>query len=245
MDIVQSLVLICIIQLFGFFLAFTLRTDKFTDLFYGLTFAFLAIYALAQNPSLASLVLALMISLWAFRLSGYLFIRIRKIERDKRFDRIRGDFLKFFGFWCLQAAAIFIISLPIVFFTGEDLTAFSLLGIAVWLCGFVIETVADYQKYSFMQKSKGFIRTGLWKYSRHPNYLGEILVWVGVYLYTFPGLSGLQHIAIASPLFITFLLVFVSGIPILERNADRKFGKSREYQEYKTKTGVLLPKLGR
>jgi steroid 5-alpha reductase family enzyme len=121
----------------------------------------------------------------------------------------------------------------------------SLGGLYVFTLGLLTETVADLQKYRFnnQPKNKGkWIDSGLWKYSRHPNYLGEIVVWVGVWLFVLPYLEGVNMYVVAiSPLYIAGLLIFGSGIPILEKSADKRWGKDKKYQEYKKKTPVLVP----
>ncbi|MEM4397383.1 MAG: DUF1295 domain-containing protein [Candidatus Woesearchaeota archaeon] len=245
-QILLSFFFVFLMQMFGFFLGFFFKTDKFTDLFYGLCFAFLALFLLFYNKMFLFLhfVLVLMIFLWGFRLSGYLFYRILKTKKDNRFDEIRNNFFKFLGFWILQATAIFLIMLPsIVFLSSEikNITLYNIVGFIIWLIGFLIETIADFQKDAFKKKHKDkFINVGLWKYSRHPNYFGEILVWIGVFIFTIPVLKGIVWLTIISPIFITFLLLFVSGIPILEKNADEKYGHLKEYQEYKRKTCLLI-----
>jgi len=118
-------------------------------------------------------------------------------------------------------------------------------GLIIWAFGLAIESIADIQKYRFNQNKKNkdkFINTGLWKYSRHPNYVGEILCWIGIYIFTFPSLSTFQQIiALASPLFIVILLLFVTGLPPLEKSADNKWGKQQDYKEYKRRTSILIP----
>ncbi|MFP4656189.1 MAG: DUF1295 domain-containing protein [Candidatus Woesearchaeota archaeon] len=102
-----------------------------------------------------------------------------------------------------------------------------------------IESFSDFQKLTFKKqpKNKGrFIKSGLWKYSRHPNYFGEILCWIGVYVF-----CGVWMWGLISPIFITTMLLFVSGIPLLEKKADEKWGGSREYQKYKHETPILIP----
>jgi len=119
------------------------------------------------------------------------------------------------------------------------------IGVAVWAIGLVCETIADLQKMAFSNdpanKDK-WIDTGIWHYSRHPNYFGEILVWVGVYLYTLASLPLLPAvIGLVSPAFIIILLLFISGIPILEKSADKRWGSESKYQAYKKRTSILIP----
>jgi steroid 5-alpha reductase family enzyme len=193
-----------------------------------------------------------MISAWAFRLGSYLLSRIRKIGKDTRFDDKREKFWSFLGFWLLQGITVWIVMLPsILFYSNKvrEISVFSIVGIIVWFIGLVIEGFADFQKYSFINdiNNKGkWINIGLWKYSRHPNYFGEIMLWIGVYIFTLTGLSVLQgFIGLIGPLYIATLIIFVSGIPLLEKSAENKWGDNKEFQEYKKQTSVLLilPKL--
>ena len=136
--------------------------------------------------------------------------------------------------------------LPATFILNSSLdlplTTLSYIGIIIWIMGFSIETIADHQKFTFKNKNKtGFITTGLWRYSRHPNYFGEMTLWWGLFLIVIPYLSGLAWLTILGPLFITFILLFVSGIPPLEKKYDQRYGKLKEYQEYKKNTSVLIP----
>ena len=118
-------------------------------------------------------------------------------------------------------------------------------GCAVWLIGFLTEATADFQKFNFSSKPSNknkWIEQGVWKYSRHPNYFGEILVWVGTYIIASQSLSaGYATLALISPLFITTLLLFVSGIPILEKSADKRWGNDKKYRSYKRATSILIP----
>ncbi len=187
-----------------------------------------------------------MIVFWALRLGSYLFYRINKLGKDVRFDKIRTDFKKFFMFWVFQGISVFIISVnAIVLFSKENLTFnyLSVIGVLLWTVGLSIEAIADIQKFKFKQKNiKTWTNIGLWKYSRHPNYFGEMLCWVGVFVYSlfYLNLTNVLY-SIVSPLFIIFLLLFVSGVPTIEKKYDNKFKDNKDYQKYKQKTNLLLP----
>ena len=238
-----------IIQAIMFIPAFFFQTDKLTDLSYSITFIILSLILLySNNITLPKIILILMIITWATRLGSFLFMRIRKIKRDKRFDKMRNSFIKFGGFWVLQGFTVCMIMMSSILFLNSESNIFnnySIIGIIVWIIGLSIETISDNQKYAFKQdkKNKGkWIESGLWKYSRHPNYFGEILNWIGIYIFTLSNLSGINIlIALISPAFISFMLFFISGIPILERNADKKWGKIKSYKEYKENTSILIP----
>ena len=229
--------------------AYFFRTDKLTDISYALTFVLLAFYGLVTtNFSLPALVLFVMILLWGLRLGGYLFIRINKIKRDKRFDGMRENAWSFFRFWLLQGFTVSMVMIPSVLFfqnNPAELEKCACLGIGIWLLGLIIETVADWQKYKFINNpaNKGqWIASGIWKYSRHPNYFGEITLWTGIFIFTTFALSTNQIlIGVISPLFIAALIIFVSGIPMLEKSADKRWGDNPQYREYKRKTSELIP----
>ncbi len=244
---------IFILQVLFFIYAALRKTDKVTDLSYGLTFIFSSLFALYLGYEYISVykwVLTSLIVLWGLRISIYLFVRILKTKTDKRFDGIRESITKFGGFWILQAISIFVILLPttyVLLYEGNtELNTFSIIGLFISLFGLTIETIADIQKYIFKNKeeNKGkWINTGLWKYSRHPNYLGEILMWIGVFVFTLPYLNGIALLTIVSPIYISYLLLFVSGIPTLEKSYMKRYEGNEEYAKYVKNTGVLLPKL--
>jgi steroid 5-alpha reductase family enzyme len=259
----------------GLFFAYaaTKKTDVVTDLSYSLSFALVSFFILVSNRSagLVALLPAVLTIIWAARLGAYLFTRINKTKVDHRFDGMRDVPLKFARFWILQAVAVVLILLPVaasVFGSTARQTGlpsalqavmaalgaekprafgiFELLGILMWLKGFFFEVVADAQKSAFKNAGKpGVITTGLWKYSRHPNYFGETLLWWGLFVYVIPVLSGALWLTILGPVFITLLLLFVSGIPLLEQSADRKYGDDPAYQEYKRRTSLFVPWLQR
>jgi steroid 5-alpha reductase family enzyme len=208
------------------------KTDVVTDLSYSLSFALLAIVLpfLGARESV-QLVASLLVLVWAVRLGGYLLRRILRIKVDHRFDEMRDDPVRFARFWLLQAISVAVI-------------IWALAGAFVWLVGLVIEAVADAQKSAFKAKSENrerFIANGMWRYSRHPNYFGEILVWWGLFVYAVPFLHGAAFAVIVGPVFITLLLLFVSGIPLLERSADAKYGDDPAYRDYKRRTSILVP----
>jgi steroid 5-alpha reductase family enzyme len=232
-----------------FAIAAARRTDVVTDLSYSLTFAVLAVvlpFTGAAEP--VQIGASLLVLVWAVRLGAYLFRRILRIEVDHRFDGMRDDPLRFARFWFLQAVAVAVIMLPVSYLLDRDdppgLGAWAVAGAAIWLVGLLIEAVADAQKSAFRGKEENrgrFIATGLWRYSRHPNYFGEILVWWGLFVYAVPFLDGAAFAVVVGPVFITLLLLFVSGIPPLERSADEKYGHDPAYREYKRRTSILVP----
>jgi steroid 5-alpha reductase family enzyme len=238
-----------VVNLIFFLIAFRLKTDKFTDFTYGATFTILSLISLlVGGTSKLGYILFIMISLWAIRLALFLVIRIRKIKKDARFDQMRDSFVKFGTFWLLQAISVWIILLPSFYYFFSDLKIESSLifvGIIIWGVGLIVESKADQQKFSFNNNAnnKGkWIESGIWQYSRHPNYLGEMLVWIGIYIFTLSVMDYKSAIIFAiGPVWIITLLLFVSGIPKLEKSADAKWGSQKDYQNYKKRVPKLIP----
>src|SRR4051812_18030121 len=177
------------------------KTDVVTDLSYSLSFALLAIvlpFLGAREP--VQLVASLLVLVWAVRLGGYLFRRILRMKVDHRFDEMRDRPLRFARFWLLQAITVAVVMLPVSYLLDADAApsvgTWAIAGTAVWLVGLAVETLADAQKSAFRANdgNRGrFIADGLWRYSRHPNYFGEILVWWGVFLCAVPFLDGIAY----------------------------------------------------
>ncbi len=227
------------------------QTEKFYDLTGGVTY--LSVIAVGVHistaPDLRTTLVALMVVIWAVRLSSFLFLRIRKAGNDSRFDEIKVWPLRFFFAWTLQGLWVLITaSAALVVITGGTRTpidAFTVVGAIFWLVGMTIEIVADQQKTAFKanpENSDKFISTGLWAWSRHPNYFGEILLWTGILIIALPVLKGAQWVALISPLFVWFLLTKVSGIPMLQAKSDQRWGGQPDYEAYKEKTPKLIPR---
>jgi steroid 5-alpha reductase family enzyme len=241
-----------LIQWLVFIPAYWWQSEKFFDLTGSLTYIFvstLALFLSAGVDGRAILVWALVV-IWAARLGTFLFRRIQKAGKDDRFDEIKPSFFRFLNVWTIQGLWVTITITPalvaITTANRKELDLFALIGFLVWVFGFAMEVAADYQKSRFNAdpQNKGkFIKTGLWSRSRHPNYFGEIVLWVGVMLIALPVLHGWQWIALISPAFVTLLLTRVSGIPLLEKKSDQKWGGQAEYETYKKQTPVLIPRL--
>lgn len=230
-----------------FIFASVRKTDVVTDLSYGLSFFLtsLGLAFISHAQGLLWLFPFVAVMIWAARLAFYLLRRILTIKVDHRFDGRREDPVKFARFWILQALSTAIIMLPVILTAStspKSVSPWHFLGALVWGLGLFIEAVADEQKFRFKKKQSGsFIKSGLWSWSRHPNYFGEMLIWWGLWLYAFPSLSGWSHLAVLGPLYITILLRFVSGVPLLEKQAAQKYGSLPEYQEYTASTNLLFP----
>jgi steroid 5-alpha reductase family enzyme len=238
-------------QWVAFIPAYILQTEKFYDLTGSLTYITVIIVSVLLSPSAdgRSLLLMAMVIIWAGRLGTFLFRRIKKSGKDERFDELKTSFLRFLNTWTLQglwvtftaAAALAAITTNV----RKDLGWYALVGFVVWLFGFSIEVIADAQKSRFKADPANegrFISTGLWAWSRHPNYFGEIMLWIGVAIITLPVLRGWQWVTMISPIFVTLLITQVSGVPMLEKRADETWGGQEDYEEYKEKTPVLIPR---
>lgn len=239
------------IQWVAFLPAFAMQTETFYDLTGSLSFLTTATVAilLSKASDIRSLLLAGMIALWALRLGTFLFTRVRAAGEDRRFREIKPNFARFMLTWTLQGLWVsFSTATALVVMTSTTpvgMDIFMVVGFVVWLFGFVLEVTADRQKRAFNANpaNKGkFIRSGLWAWSRHPNYFGEIVLWIGVTIIALPVLRGWQWVTLISPLFITLLLTRLSGVPLLEKRADDEWGGQAEYEAYKAKTPVLIPR---
>ena len=237
------------VQWIVFVHAWIYKTERFFDLTGSITFCLVMIGALAMSHStdIRSLILAALIIAWAVRLGPFLYGRIKQAGEDRRFRSIRTSFPTFFMTWTLQGSWVFITSscaLAAITSTNDvPLGVPFVVGVAIWLFGFAVEVIADRQKTAFRtnpDNARDFIRTGLWAWSRHPNYFGEIVLWLGVAIIAYPVLQGWQAATLISPLFVTVLLTFVSGMRMLEYRANKTWGDDPDYQVYKLRTPGLM-----
>lgn len=246
-----GVILAFVIQWVAFIPAFLLKTEKFYDLTGSITYLSVIAAALFLNPAVDSRgwLLAGMVAVWAVRLGTFLFRRILAAGEDRRFREAKKSFARFLLYWTMQGLWVtFSLAAALASITAEtkvELDIFALVGFVVWLLGFGIEVAADQQKSKFKQAPENkdkFIQTGLWAWSRHPNYFGEIILWIGVTIIALPVLSGWQWVTLISPVFITLLLTRISGVPMLEARADEKWGGQPDYEAYKANTPVLIPR---
>lgn len=239
------------IQWVAFVPAYLLQTEHFYDLVGSLSYLTVVTLALAlgPGPDVRSLVLWALVVVWALRLGTFLFTRVRRAGKDVRFDEIRPSLPRFLMAWTLQGfwVSLTLASALAAITSAEEPAAgvdgFLVAGVLVWVVGFAVEAVADAQKRGFRADpaNRGrFIATGLWAWSRHPNYFGEIVLWVGVAIIALPALSGWQYATLVSPVFVYVLLTRISGVPMLERKADATWGGEEAYERYKAATPVLV-----
>ena len=249
------LVITFVIQWMAYVPAFLLKTEKFYDLTGSLTYIGTVLFALYaadsfNNLKLGNLIVGMAIIIWAVRLGSFLFMRIRKDKKDGRFDSIKTSFSQFFMTWTLQGMWVFICSsaafIAIANPTGVVINSVFIFGLLIFIFGFAIEVLADNQKTAFRsipENKDQFINEGLWARSRHPNYFGEITLWTGITVMGISTFKGMNYLAIFSPIFSYLLLVYVSGVRMLEYRGHKKWGHLDEYNSYKKNTPKLIHKI--
>ena len=248
--ILYSAAAVFIYMVLFFLLGLKLKNNSIVDIGWGPGFIIVALVnlALAETKEVTQIILTVLITLWAVRLSTYIFMRNKGKGEDFRYARWRKDWGKyvhirsFFQIFMLQGFFMLIIAYPVLLINTnslKEINIVTILGILIWSTGFIFETIGDYQLFNFIRNFKKtpgeFITTGLWKYTRHPNYFGESLIWWGVFLLVFPANYGWT--AFFSPLIMTFLLLKVSGVPMLEK----KYKENEKYKEYTAKTNKFVP----
>jgi steroid 5-alpha reductase family enzyme len=231
--------------------AYALRSEHFYDLTGALTYLTTVAVALwlSPHPMARAYVLTALVSVWAIRLGGFLFMRVKRVGKDARFDEMKQSFPRFFIAWTLQGLWVFLtLAAALVAVVDAQPTPLGIrdvVGVFIWCLGFGIEAVADWQKSTFKknpQNADRFIDRGLWAWSRHPNYFGEILLWTGVAVAASSAFQGWQWVALVSPIFVTLLLTQVSGIPLLTERAEKKWGQDPAYRAYVARTSLLVPR---
>ena len=249
------LVLIFVIQWIAYIPAFIFKTEKFYDLTGSLTYIAAISFALystntSQSLDLGSLIIGAAIIVWAVRLGSFLFIRVHKDKKDGRLDSIKTSFSQFFMTWTLQGMWVFICSsaalIAIANPAGVPINIVFIMGLALFILGFVIEIIADNQKSAFRsipENKDVFINEGLWARSRHPNYFGEITLWTGITVMGISTFEGMNYLALFSPIFSYLLLNYVSGVRMLEYRGHKKWGHLDAYKVYKESTHKLIPKI--
>ncbi|XP_055520604.1 uncharacterized protein si:ch211-210c8.6 [Leucoraja erinacea] len=227
-----------------------LQTEKFFDLAGSGTFVILTYLSYRWNGTNypRQRIQSAMVTTWGLRLGLFLLLRMLKEGKDRRFNQVRNNPKTFFVYWTFQGIWIFLTLLPTLILNTEEkdtpLCAQDFTGWVIWTLGFVLEAVADHQKWKFKSNVKNahkFIQKGLWAFCRHPNYLGEMLQWTGLFISASTVMTGIEYISIFSPVFLWFLLTHVSGIPMLEKHAMKKWGQDPAYLEYVRRTPALWP----
>jgi len=243
-----------LIHWFIYIPSYLTKTEKIYDI--TGTIAYLAmvsisVYVVISNGetlTMRSKIVALLVLVWAFRLGIFLLLRVLKVGEDRRFQDAKNSFITFLMFFSISGLWVFLTtanSLTLILNNSDLLNdLYFIIGLLIWIIGFSCEVTADEQKRRFRKKNENhgqFIVSGLWSISRHPNYFGEILIWTGMAVISFPVLSGWQYLTMISPIFVTLLLTKISGVNLLEESADKKWGHLESYQNYKKNTAVLVP----
>ena len=252
----MSLFIICasvsfVLHWIIFIPSFAFQTEHYFDLTGSISYLSAVALAFYLNPSVdpRDLLIGLLIVVWAVRLGSFLFMRVKQDGKDDRFTIMKTQFHWFLMTWTLGGLWVFLtMAAGLAAITSNTTQPFGLmayLGFALWIFGFSIEVIADRQKRVFkknQQKDKEFITSGLWAWSRHPNYFGEITLWIGLTLIALPVLSGWQLVTLISPVFVYILLTKISGIPLLENRGMKKWGSDPEYIDYVNRTPALILK---
>ena len=250
---------ICIgLQWVAWIPASIMKTERFYDLTGGLTYLTVVGFSLwagsqSEPPSLRELIISLLVIIWSLRLSSFLYRRIHRTGKDGRFDKLKTSPIRFLVPWTIQGLWVFLTMIVVIVINSQADSApalgiWDVLGLLTWILGFGIEAIADKQKTVFNTEPANqgkWIDSGLWSISRHPNYLGEILLWTGIAFFGISCFTGLERVAWISPIFIYLLLTKVSGIPILDKRALEKWGDDPEYQKYRENTPALIPRLNK
>ena len=231
--------------------AYAQQTEHYFDLTGSITYISITVFALA-TAGLAeprTVILGGMVLIWALRLGSFLVVRVKSDGKDARFDELKPNFFRFLNVWTIQGLwVLFTMSTALAAMTSaasEPLGVFAIVGTLVWIVGFGFEAIADAQKRVWRRdpaNKGGFISSGLWSWSQHPNYFGEITLWLGVAIVAFPVLSGWQYVCLISPVFVYLLLTKVSGIPLLDKQAEERFAGNQAYADYCERTAVLFPR---
>jgi steroid 5-alpha reductase family enzyme len=238
-----------VVQWLVFVHAWAAKTEIYFDLTGSVTYIVMVVAAvlLAGASDLRSLALVTLIVIWALRLGPFLFRRIKRAGDDRRFRKLKHSFPMFLMTWTLQGTWVFVTaSCALAAITAQSsvpVDATFGLGVLLWVCGFGIEVIADNQKTAFRvdpDNAANFISTGLWAWSRHPNYFGEIVLWLGIAVMSYPVLVGGQLFTLISPIFVVILLTFISGVRLLEARANRLWGEDPDYQQYRRTTPTLM-----
>ena len=238
------LVLIFVIQWIAYIPAFIFKTEKFYDLTGSLTYIAAILFALYSTNNFESLdprslIIGAAIIIWAIRLGSFLFMRVRKDKKDGRFDTIKTSFSQFFMTWTLQGMWVFVCSSAALVAIANPIAVpidiVFVIGLALFILGFVVEIIADNQKSAFRsipENKDVFINEGLWARSRHPNYFGEITLWTGITVMGISTFEGMNYLALFSPIFSYLLLNYVSGVRMVEYRGNKKWGHLDDYKAY-------------
>lgn len=251
-----NIIVVILIYMTGWFLVSIVRQrNDLADIAWGLGFVLVAIVSQLFNdkPGDLSILAVALTTIWGLRLSAHILLRNRGKNEDFRYAKWRHEWGKYFYIrsyfqvFVLQGILLFLVSLPVIVTAGRstatDLSVWAVAGVIAWLTGFFFESVGDLQLSQFVSnpKNKGKIMTkGLWKYTRHPNYFGEVTQWWGLWLILCASTLPVSYklLGLVGPATITFLILGVSGVPLLEK----KYAKNAEYKKYAARTSKFVPR---
>ncbi len=250
-----SFVLVFLVAIVVFIFAIFKKDNSIADICYSYGFMAAAISSLFlnENVSTQKVIVTYLVLIWGIRLSYRIYMKNAGKPEDFRYAAWRALWMKngktyfytrsLLQVFILQAVIAAVIVSPVVLFAGE--TKYFYIGVAVWVFGFLFEAIGDYQLDTFIKSNietgkRGIMTSGLWRHTRHPNYFGEATMWWGIFIATF---TPERWWLIVSPLLITYLLRFVSGVPMLEKRWDESPDENirKSWQEYKSKTNAMVP----
>lgn len=245
-----TIIIILFLYMNSWFLASLIKKrNDIVDIAWGIGFVLLSWLSLVIGESFAflNILLVFMVSIWGIRLAYHIYTRNKAKSEDYRYLAWRRDWGKYFYIrsyfqvYILQGTLLFLVSLPILLVNNNSYSSLGImtyLGVALWLIGFLFEAIGDYQLKKFMQDSnnKGrLLQSGLWSYTRHPNYFGEVLLWWGIWFIAFSVTAS--WLTLIGPLTITFLILKVSGVSMLEK----KMSEHKDFSDYKRRTSAFFP----
>jgi len=246
--IILNIAIVAIFMTIFYLIAYLRKRIDTVDIAWGLGFVVIAITTMLHRPSATTQIVALLVAVWGVRLAVHIGLRSRGKKEDPRYQEIakkwKGNYWlrAYFSIFLTQGLLMLSVATPIIVASGQANSSLEILiyvGVAIWIIGFVIEALADQQLAQYLKNKKRpkVLQTGLWKYSRHPNYFGELLQWWGIGVIALSADKG--YIGLIGPLIISYLIIFVSGIPPIER----KRAKDSAYRRYQKTTSalVLLP----
>ena len=242
------------IHCLGFIFSYLYVTEKYYDIVGSICFVTTTaaiLWYVQDQLTIRTFILGMAVIVWSLRLGIYLGVRVMKVGKDQRFDKIKVHFGQFAVAWSLSALWVYITAgsawAGMLVNTVPTLSVVDLFWLSLWIIGFFTEVIADWQKYQFRQQYKNqgkFIKHGLWSLSRHPNYFGELIIWFALAGLAAPVLQGAQYLFLISPCLLYVLLRYISGVNLLEEHADKKFGNNPDYQHYKKTVPTLIPWFG-
>lgn len=247
--ILKILSIIFIYMTIGFIISRIKKSNSIADIFWAPGFIILAFYTLYYSTFILprKFLVTTLVIIWGIRLAYYMFIRNWYKPEDIRYTNMKKNWgylepvYSYFIVFLLQGLLIILISLPVMIIninnSQESINFLDLIGLVFWIIGFLFESVGDYQLKKFISNPENngkIMKYGLWAYTRHPNYFGESLIWWSIWILS---ISAGGFFSVISPVIITFLLLFVSGVPM----AEKLFDNNAEYLDYKRKTSMFFP----